>query len=59
MLVTESRILISYMKGIFALFLARTLTEFTFNIGHFLIILLFHSLLATFQVSVSLIFDLF
>ena len=42
----------------FALFLPRR-TEFTFNIGHFSIILLFHSLLATFQVSISLIFDLF
>ena len=42
----------------FALFLARR-TEFTFNIGHFLIILPFHSLLATFQASISLIFDLF
>ena len=42
----------------FALFLARR-TEFAFNIGHLLIILPFHSLLATFQVSLSLIFDLF
>ena len=42
----------------FALFLARR-TDFAFNIGHFLIILPFHSLLATFQVSISLIFELF
>ena len=42
----------------FALFLTRR-TEFPFNIGHFWIILPFHSLLATFQVSISLIFDLF
>ena len=42
----------------FALFLARR-TEFAFNIGHFLVIVPFHSLLATFQVSISLIFDLF
>ena len=41
----------------FALFLARR-TKFAFNIGHFLIILPFHSLLATFQVSISLIFYL-
>ena len=41
----------------FALFLACR-TEFAFNIGHFLIILPFHSLLATFQVSISLIFYL-
>ena len=40
------------------LFLARR-TEFAFCSGHFLNILLFHSLLATFQVSISLIFDLF
>ena len=33
--------------------------KFAFNIGHFLIILPFHSLLATFQVSISLIFNLF
>ena len=33
-------------------------TEFAFNIGHFLIILPFHSLLATFQVYNSLIFHL-
>ena len=32
-------------------------TEFAFNIGHFFIILPFHSLLATFPVSISLIFD--
>ena len=46
----------------FALFLARR-TEFAFNllinIGHFLIILPFHSLLVTFQVSISLKFDHF
>ena len=42
----------------FALFLARG-TEFAFNIGHFLIILPFHSVLATFQVYISLIFDPF
>ena len=42
----------------FALFLARR-TEFAINTGHFLIILPFHSILATFQVSISLIFDLF
>ena len=42
----------------FALFLAPK-TEFAFNNGHFLIILPFHSLLATFLVSISLIFDLF
>ena len=39
-----------------ALFLARR-TELAFNIGHFLIIFPFHSLLVSFQVS--LIFDLF
>ena len=44
--------------SVFALFLARR-TKFAFNIGHFLIILPFHSLLATFQVSITLIFDLF
>ena len=33
-------------------------TEFAFNIGHFLIILPFHSLLATFQVYNTLIFHL-
>ena len=37
----------------FALFLARR-TEFAFNIGHFLIIFPFHSLLPTFQVYISL-----
>ena len=37
----------------FALILACR-TEFAFNIGHFLIILPSHSLLATFQVSISL-----
>ena len=42
----------------FASFLARRI-KFAFNIGHFLVILPFHSLLATFQVSISLIFDLF
>ena len=42
----------------FALFLARR-TESAFNIGHFLIFLPFHSLFATFQVSISLIFYLF
>ena len=42
----------------FALFLARR-TEFAFNVGHFLIILPFHSPLATFQVSISLILGLF
>ena len=42
----------------FALFLVRR-TEYAFSIGHFLIIFPFHSLLATFQVSISLIFDLF
>ena len=40
------------------LFLARR-TEFAFNIGHFLIILPFQSPLASFQVSISFIFDLF
>ena len=34
-------------------------TEFAFNMGHFLIILPFHSLLTTFEVYISLIFDLF
>ena len=42
----------------FALFLARG-TEFALDIGHFLIILPFYGLLAAFQVSISLIFDLF
>ena len=42
----------------FTLFLARR-TEFAFNIGHVWIILLDHSLLTTFQVSISLIFDIF
>ena len=41
----------------FALFLARR-TEFAFNIGHFLMIFPFR-FLTTFQVSVSLIFDIF
>ena len=41
-----------------ALFLACR-TEFAFSIGHFLIILPFHSLSATFQVYIFLIFDLF
>ena len=45
-------------RSAFALFLARR-TELAFNIGHFLIILPFHSLLATFQVSISLIFEYF
>ena len=39
----------------FALFLTRR-TELVFNIGHFLIILLFLTPLATFRVSISLIF---
>ena len=43
--------------SVFALFLFRR-TKFAFNIGHFLIILSFHSLLATFQVSITMIFDL-
>ena len=38
-----------------ALFLARR-TEFAFNIGHFLIITPFHSLLATFQVYVFFLY---
>ena len=42
----------------FTLFLACR-TEFAFNIGHVLIILPDHSLLTTFQVSISLIFYLF
>ena len=42
----------------FALLLSRR-TEFAFNIGQFLIILPFHSLLATFQVYISIIVDLF
>ena len=42
----------------FALLSARK-TEFAFNIGQFVIILAFHSLLATFQACISLIFDLF
>ena len=41
------------------LFLARTTARFAFKIGQFLTILSFQSLLATFQVYVSLIFDLF
>ena len=41
-----------------ALFLASR-TEFAFNIGHFLIILPFHSLLSTFQVYIFFIFDLY
>ena len=35
-----------------------TWTEFAFNVSHFLIVLPFHSLLATFQVSSSLLSDL-
>ena len=41
------------------LVLARTTAGFAFKVGHFLIILSLHSLLATFQVYFSLIFDLF